>query len=49
MKITDLQGIKIQDLDNPVKTSKECTWCGKPLKQGEIIHPDCFTEQIREN
>ncbi len=49
MNIKDLQGIEIQDLDKPVKTSRECSWCGKPLTQGQIIHPDCFQEQLREN
>ncbi len=29
--------------------SHKCTWCGRPLTQGQIIHPDCFQEQLREN
>jgi hypothetical protein len=38
-------GRKIENLNNPTKTSPICTECGMPLTQGEsTVHRDCYIE-----
>ncbi len=44
LKPTEIKAIRVQNLESPIKTSDECTICGKPNPRGGN-HYQCLYDE----